>query len=165
MVSIPPVLVSMFWIGLEYFDGSLLSTMIELNDVGFARFMNLYAPSISSKAVTMYVSWVLFQAALYTLLPGKGFGQMTPAGYLLQYNTNGLLAWALTTTLTVVGTATGVFDPAVIADNWGGLLVTMNVWGYMLSIIAYVKAHVAPSHPQDRKFSGNSMILCVHHLC
>jgi hypothetical protein len=40
------------------------------------------------------------------------------------------------------------------AQNWAGLLVAANVYGYILPMFAYAKAHVAPSHAEDRKFSG-----------
>jgi len=45
-------------------------------------------------------------------------------------------------------------EPSIIAKNFGGLLVGANVYGYLLTLFAYAKAHIAPSHPGDRKFSG-----------
>ena len=112
---------------------------------------------MSLKAAMVYFSWVLFQAALYTFLPGKGKGQLTPAGQLLEYNVNGLLAWQTTVTLAVAGCLAGVLDPSLLTDNWEGMIVTMNIYGYLLSIAAYLKAHIAPTHPQDRKFSGSAL--------
>jgi len=42
----------------------------------------------------------------------------------------------------------------VIYDNWGGLLIVANIYGYLLAIFSYVKAYLFPTHPKDRKFSG-----------
>lgn len=45
-------------------------------------------------------------------------------------------------------------DPAIIAKNWEALLVAVNISGFFLSGIAYLKAHVSPTSEGDRKFSG-----------
>jgi len=157
MVSAPPVLVALTWIALEYFDGSLFDATAAIFDLGVPRFMRLYAPSLSLQAAGLYFSWVLFQAVLYSILPGKGKGQLTPAGQLLEYNVNGLLAWEATVILAVAACIAGVLDPSMLTDNWEGMIVTMNIYGYCLSIAAYLKAHIAPTHPQDRKFSGSAL--------
>jgi len=154
MVTAPPFLIAMTWIALEHFDSSLSAAFVELYQIGSARFANLYAPALSLQAIVIYAIWTLFQGLLYAFLPGKGTGQLTPAGHLLDYPVNGFLAWQITTVLAVAGYCTGVFDPAIVTDNWDGLLMTMNVWGYMLSCISYLKAYWAPDHPNDRKFSG-----------
>ncbi len=38
-----------------------------------------------------------------------------------------------------------------------GILVATNIYGYLLTLFAYTKAHLFPSHPEDRKFSGSSI--------
>lgn len=48
-----------------------------------------------------------------------------------------------------------LFPASIIHDNWGGILVATNVYGYFLSLFSYVKAHRFPSHPEDRKFSNS----------
>jgi 7-dehydrocholesterol reductase len=30
----------------------------------------------------------------------------------------------------------------------------MNLAGFLLSLLAYLKAYLMPTHPEDRKFSG-----------
>lgn len=101
-----------------------------------------------------FICWVLFQALLYTVLPGRGTGQLTPAGNLLAYRINGFKAWAITTSLACGGIRMGLIDPCIIADHWQGLLVLTNAYGFLLAIAAYAKAHLAPTHERDRKFSG-----------
>lgn len=49
----------------------------------------------------------------------------------------------------------GLFPASIIHDNWGGLLIASNVYGYFLTVFSYLKAHIAPSHSEDRKFSGS----------
>jgi len=102
-----------------------------------------------------YGAWLLFQAALYQFLPCKlSTGQLTPAGHLLKYRTNGLLAWALTHALFIAWLVHGCVDPAIIAKNWEPLLISVNAYGFILSGVAYTKAHLSPTHDGDRKFSG-----------
>lgn len=48
-----------------------------------------------------------------------------------------------------------LLDPAWVAKNWEGLVIAFNIYGYLLAAWAYVKARVAPTHPDDLKFSGS----------
>lgn len=68
---------------------------------------------------------------------------------------NGLLAWFVTHTIYVVGSYLGWWDPAIVHNNWGGLLMAANAYGYFLTFFAFIKAYTFPSHPEDRKFSGS----------
>lgn len=81
-------------------------------------------------------------------------GQLTPAGNLLEYRTNGLLAWLATHAAFAVCVLRGHVDPAIIAKNWEALLVAVNVYGFLLSGIAYAKAYLSPTFEGDCKFSG-----------
>ncbi|KAL9131306.1 MAG: hypothetical protein Q9217_000741 [Psora testacea] len=127
---------------------------MELN--GLRYFVNQYAPRPSMQASLGYAAWILFQGILYSLLPGPiSTGQLTPAGNLLKYKTNGLLAWTITHVAFLGAGAAGVLDLAIIAKNWEGLLVASNVYGFLLAGFCLVKGYVAPSHPNDRKFSGS----------
>ncbi|OZJ04246.1 hypothetical protein BZG36_02480 [Bifiguratus adelaidae] len=101
--------------------------------------------------------WLGFQAVLYMLLPAKiGYGQRTPAGYLLPYKVNGLLAWAVSHISWFIGFYyLGLWDSAIVHNHWGALLVVANIYGYALTFFAFVKAYLFPSHPEDRKFSGS----------
>jgi 7-dehydrocholesterol reductase len=149
-----PCLVVFIWISLSSFNGSLTVMFNFISNYGWRSFA-LYAPQPSSKAALGYTAWVLFQAGLYQFLPSQlSTGQLTPAGNLLQYRTNGLLAWVVTHALFGGLVLFGNLDPAIIARNWEGLLVAANVAGFALSLVAYAKAHVSPTHGGDRKFSG-----------
>lgn len=150
-----PCLVFFYWIALTSFRGSLTAPWQLMWESGAIKFFWTYAPRPTIKASIGYGAWLLFQAALYQFLPSAlCTGQLTPAGNLLKYRTNGLLAWVVTHWLFVAASMYSVLDPAIIAKNWEGLLVIANMWGFALTMIAYVKAHLAPTHEGDRKFSG-----------
>lgn len=150
-----PVLVILFSVALANFNGSITATLWACATNNPLDLIVLYAPRPSLLAILGYAAWVLFQAVLYAWLPGQiGYGQRTPAGYLLPYRVNGMQAWVVTHSLAAAAVAFGYLDAAIIAKNWDGLMVAINVYGFFLAGISYLKAHVNPTHPEDRKFSG-----------
>jgi len=156
IILICPVLVILLQIALFYFNGSILGVFVSLYQLGPVEFTVRYAPRYSQNATLGYVAWLLFQGCLYMGLPSKiCYGQQTPAGHLLPYHVNGLYAWAVTHIAYAAGSYFGLLDPAIIAKNWEGLLVAFNMYGYILPLIAYIKAHLAPTHQDDIKFSGS----------
>ncbi|KAK7415723.1 hypothetical protein QQX98_005636 [Neonectria punicea] len=117
-----------------------------------------YGPEITAKGIFAVVCWVGLQALLFRYLPGETqTGQYTPAGYLLSYRMNGLSAWILTHVLYGVLSWYGVLDPGFIPRNWSSLIGAMNLAGFLISALSFVKAYVMPTHPEDRKFSGSSL--------
>jgi 7-dehydrocholesterol reductase len=162
MITVPPSLTVLGWIAFEYFGGSLLNALGEMHKVGFLYFLKYYGPAPNGIVAVAYVGWILFQALLYTVLPGMSTGQLTAGGELLHYNTNGLSAWAITVSVFTLLWLTGAVDPSIIARYWGSLIIVFNSYGYILSVIAYVKAYHAPSHSRDRTFSGKLRFLTPH---
>ena len=156
IIAICPVLVILLQIALFHFDGSIVQVLRVLVAAGPLDFAAAYAPAYSQQAALGYVAWVLFQVVLYMGLPSKiCYGQQTPAGNLLPYHINGLSAWAVSHVAYAAGSYYGVLDPAIIARHWEGLVVAFNMYGFLLPLIAYIKAHLAPTHGEDRKFSGS----------
>lgn len=156
LVALCPIWLISNWIALEYYGGSLRATAQAFLKLGPSEYIARHAPEPTFKATVGYLAWISFQALLYGHLPGPDSkGQMTPAGNLLTYTTNGMLAWVITHLLYVATSLAGILDPAIIAKHWEGLLVAVNVYGLALALFAQVKAYVAPSHPDDRKFSGS----------
>jgi 7-dehydrocholesterol reductase len=155
------------WISLSSFEGSLTAAYDILLEFGLVNFFLLYAPKPDFKVGLGYGAWILVQAALYQFLPSKvSSGQLTPAGNLLNYRTNGLLAWIITHVLFVMLAISGYLDPAILAKHWEPLLVAANVFGFLLTGLAYAKAHLSPTHEKDRKFSGEwPSILIVRRVC
>lgn len=115
-----PVWMTVNWVALEYKDGSITEATKLLWQNGVLQFLWRYCPLPDRTAVICYASWTLLQAAFYVVLPGRKVnGQLTPHGHILQYTTNGLLAWTITHILAVAGSFMGYLDPAFVAVNWG----------------------------------------------
>ncbi|KAJ3019496.1 hypothetical protein HKX48_002029 [Thoreauomyces humboldtii] len=160
-----PILVIYAWMSCNSFQCSIAGPVDKVFfnkagiEAGFRALVRDDFPKPTVEGFQLYFSWLAFQAVLYKFLPGKiGYGQMTPAGYTLPYVVNGLLAWAVTHALFIAGSLRlGLFSAAIIHDNWGGILVASNVYGYFLTVFSYLKAYIAPSHREDRKFSGSAI--------
>ncbi|PUU74558.1 ergosterol biosynthesis ERG4/ERG24 family-domain-containing protein [Tuber borchii] len=151
-----PLLALLACICLKHFNGGLLPTLWTFMTTHPVAFIVRYAPRPTAGASMAYAGWLLFQAALYAWLPSPiGYGQRTPAGHLLPYRVNGIHAWVVTHAIAIATVCAGMLDPAVIAKNWEGLLIAANVYGYLLAVAAYLKAHFFPTHEADRKFSGS----------
>lgn len=154
-----PLLVLFFWATLVHFQGSLSHAVLFLLAQPVDFICSKLFPAFSMVALKLYLGWLLFQAILYQLLlPDKlSLGQRTPSGQLLSYKTNGLVAYILSVFLFLfVGFGMDSFSPTIIVDNWDGLVVFLNLFGYILAMLVYLKASVSPSHPEDCKYSGNS---------
>jgi 7-dehydrocholesterol reductase len=121
--------------------------------------------TIGSVTITL-IGWFAWQTllavlpdGLHKLTPsyvgGHKQGQLTPAGHLLYYNINGLQAWLITHITFVMLCYYSILSVTWIADNWMALFLVANITGLLLSIMSYLKAHYAPTHPRDNKYSGS----------
>ncbi|KAL7267263.1 hypothetical protein RUND412_010158 [Rhizina undulata] len=156
IMAICPVLVPVFHIAMTRYSGSLPETFAAIYSQGAISFFSAHLPRPTKEAAGGYVAWLAFQTILYLWLPGKtGYGQRTPAGNLLPYKVNGLLAWVVSHAVAVVAVWRGWIMADVVARNWEGLIVCANVYGFLLTGFAYLKALWWPSHAGDRKFSGS----------
>ncbi|KAF7846202.1 hypothetical protein BT93_L4869 [Corymbia citriodora subsp. variegata] len=151
-----PCLLHINWIALEQFDGSITAALGAAFKEGPITFAFRHFPEFTMASTLGYVAWLLFQAALYSFLPGPGcYGQRTPGGHLLKYFANGLLAWTVTHGMYIAASYMGLVDPAIIAKHWEGMLVAVNVYGFVLAIVSQLKGNFFPSYPEDCKFSGS----------
>ena len=155
IMTLCPLLIVFYWVALSSFHASLMEAWQAMWTVGPVSFFWSHAPRADLKVHLAYGCYLVFQAGLYQLLPGKlSKGQLTPAGHLLEYRTNGLFAWVLTHMLFAVWVLYDCVDPAIIARHWEPLLVTANVYGFAVPVVIFAKAHFFPTHEGDRKFSG-----------
>lgn len=155
VVAAVPTWLHMNWIALEQYNGSITAALRAALKEGPVSFAFGHFPRYSSQAIAGYAAWLLVQAFFYGYLPGTlCYGQRTPGGHLLTYTANGLLAWAITHVVYIGGSFLGFVDPAIIANHWEGLLVAVNTYGFVLSILAQWKGYFFPSYVEDRKISG-----------
>lgn len=155
IMILSPLLVIFYWVALSSFHGSLTSTWQAMWAAGPVSFFWNQAPKEDYRVHLCYIGWLLYQAGLYQFLPGKlSVGQLTRAGHLLKYRTNGLFAWFLSHLLFGAWVLHGCVDPAIIARHWEPLLITANIYGFVVTGFTYLKAHISPTHEGDRKFSG-----------
>ncbi|KAF4343983.1 7-dehydrocholesterol reductase [Fusarium beomiforme] len=151
----PMASISIF-ITLAEYEGSLSFFADAVKEHGFWNICAQHGPQITTKGIAAVICWVGIQALLYCYLPGEQHqGQLTPAGYLLNYKINGLSAWIVTHLLYAILSWVGILDPGFIPRNWSSLIGAMNLAGFVISALAFVKAYVMPTHPEDRKFSGS----------
>lgn len=160
LILFAPLLTLVFQIVNTNYAGSILDF---IGDVEKTRFL----PQFDSQVFIACIIWILFQMILaklpdklHLLLPfykgGLQNGQLTPAGNELTYNINGLQSWLITHLCCYILTIyTKIIDPALIAKNWGAVFVSANILGYSLSLFAYLKAHLFPTHKEDNKYSGS----------
>lgn len=156
IVAFCPLLVIIVQIALIHFDGSIFAALFAIFRLGPVEYARQFAPRPTADGFQIYGLWVLFQVALYRFLPAQRcYGQTTPAGHLLGYNVNGTAAWAVSHLAYAVAAYNGWVDPAIVAKNWMPLIIAFNAYGYFLAAFAFVKAHLFPTHEDDRKFSGS----------
>ena len=150
-----PLAIIINFITLTSFEGSYASFAAATVREGFWTLCVKYGPELTFKGVFAVTAFIAWQAWLFAYLPGEiRTGQFTPAGHRLQYCLNGLSAWALTHVAYFTLCLTGVLDPAFIPRNWSSLIAALNLAGLVISVVVFIKAHVCPTHADDRKFSG-----------
>lgn len=171
MMGVCPWLAAFFVVTIQSYGGSLTASLTDL--LGFVQgggfgpgfdFLKLHwvIPMIPrERTLIVFFSWLAFQFLLAVLVPGNpnpGYGQATPAGHTLPYNVNGIRCWVITHAVLYVAVyQLKLFKGSILFDEWGALFVVANCWGFALTLFAYIKARVAPSHPADCKYSGSIM--------
>ncbi|KAK0373421.1 ergosterol biosynthesis ERG4/ERG24 family protein [Colletotrichum limetticola] len=160
LVMLAPTLVISTTVAISAFQGSLSDFLKAALQDGLISVVWSNWPCFSLKSTGVFALWVLFQGILFRYLPGPIHdGQRSPAGHLLTYRTNGFNAWFVTHAFAAALCYFGILDPAFIPKNWGGLVLTMNAAGLLLSVLAFIKAHLRPTHADDRKFSGKPTVI------
>ena len=164
-VWLAPLIAFSFFITLSEYDGSLSKFVAAVLQEGALPVFKAHGPHFSSKGTLACICWITLQAALFQYLPGPvNTGQRTPAGHLLAYRTNGLLAWIVTHVLYIALCWFDFIDPGFIPRNWAGIFAALNLVGFLISSFAYVKAYMMPTHPEDRKYSGMFAPLPISQL-
>ncbi len=128
VLALPP-LVYYMWMCLEYNAGNLMlpsALMLE-------RFP---LPTLTS--IGIVGGWFIFQGLLQIYAPGKWIeGTPLADGTRLKYKMNGWFTWWFTWAMIVGGIALHLFSPTVLADQFGPLLTTVNIFTYLLCFYLY----------------------------
>ena len=141
-------------IAYQDFDSSLSSAFKALVSEPFI-FFSSRLPAVTATSIAAYLSWVLFQAGLYILVPGRlHHAPRTPGGRRLVYKLNGFSAWILTVVLAAFASFAGLVDPALIAKHWTTAVATAALYSCALIGVFYVKARVAADDAGDTLLTG-----------
>ena len=156
-----PFIAYIFQITNIKFNGSLINFFTN------ATYDNVFDKNyIDYQVFLMIALWIIFQMILFVLPDilhkilciyrgGIQEGSITPAGNKMYYNINGLQALIITFITFFVCVKYDIIDPAWIGKNWIQSFIVANVYGYILTLIMYVKALYFSSHIEDNKYSGS----------
>jgi protein-S-isoprenylcysteine O-methyltransferase Ste14 len=82
--------------------------------------------------------WLIFQGLLQIFAPGKWVeGTQLSDGTRLKYKMNGWVAWWSTWAVLAAGLALEHFSPTILADQFGALLTTANIFTYLFCFYLY----------------------------
>ncbi|CAJ0853921.1 17901_t:CDS:10, partial [Entrophospora sp. SA101] len=114
-------------------------------------------PSFSCEGLQIYFGWLIFQGLLYAFLPVKiGYGQQTPAGHILPYKVNGLLAWVITHLIFIFGAFYfELWEASIIHDKWGELFVAANIYGFIYDLLMGIEMNLRFGKYWDFKLFHN----------
>ncbi|MGM0575987.1 MAG: 7-dehydrocholesterol reductase [Myxococcota bacterium] len=153
LIFTTPFLVLLLWMACVHYEGSLAV----MAAAGPADWLG-HVPAPTLTSVGIVVGWVVFQALLLTLLPGRRFlGPVTPEGAQPEYKLNGVLAWFVTHGLLFgVAWPAGLLDPGALYHHYGAVLVTLNIGALAFCAFLYWKGRRHPSGP-DNVVTGNRL--------
>jgi len=98
----------------------------------------------------MIGAFMLFQLVLMKVVPGKQFtATITPKGHRPVYKANGMLSYLITLVTMMALHYYDIFDMALIYDNFGHILSSMNVFALAFCVMLTIKGYVAPSGPDS----------------
>lgn len=134
-----PTLVCYVWICLRYHGGSLT--------VPSRRLLG-QIPAPTWTAAGIFAGWMLFQAALQRLAPGRwAEGPPLADGSRLRYRLNGWFCWWASILVIAVLTGTGLVSPTILADQLGPLGSTATIFTYVFAGYLYRLGRQRPTGP------------------
>lgn len=150
-----PLLVLLISVALTHYDGSIARVLDDLYSHGALPFLMRYCPSLTTQGIIAYISWLVFQALLYQVLPGRIVsGPPTPGGYSLPYKVNGLWSWFASLAVFIGLVKAGRLDPTFVAVHQGELIIIANIYGFLITAASVAKSHLLTQNTRDIRFSG-----------
>src|SRR5579864_4558454 len=150
MGALPPLTLYL-WISVNNFGGELIfpASGKEWTDL-VAR---VPVPTFVSTA--LYCGWLLLQGLLQIAAPGKiREGLPLADGARLRYKMNGWFSFSFTLAVAALAAAEGWISPAILHDQFGPLLTTVNLFAFAFSFFLYGWGKASP---RTERRSGNAL--------
>jgi 7-dehydrocholesterol reductase len=159
LITLCPPAAILMWHTCVHLNGSVAELTQVFSEQGIlGAIYNIWSPVFfgTQTAWTMIFVFAAFELFLMKALPGKRFeGPVTPSGNIPVYKANGVAAFCVTLfTFWLCSYPLGLFDPAIIYKNFGGLLGALNVFSLGFCLMLYLKGRFKPSS-SDSSFTGN----------
>ncbi|ARH00674.1 7-dehydrocholesterol reductase [Legionella micdadei] len=150
LILVCPPFVMVMWFTNTKLEGSFSTLWNSISTEGVVKTLYyLWQPYFwgSGLAWAMIGGFILFEAALMRLLPGKEFqGPISPKGYIPTYKENGLLAFVITiVTFSFASFGLHLFPATILYDNLGSILGALNIFSLVFCVFLYIKGRVFPS--------------------
>jgi 7-dehydrocholesterol reductase len=154
MTITPPLSLTMWMINTHY-QGSIARFVAETDVSAWLE----YLPQPNGTALCLILFWTLWQASLLRFLPGREWqGAATASGTRPRYRLNGPLAWLVThTVLLLIAWRWGYGALALVYEQLGALLTTLNLVALALCVLIFGKGVSGQPHP-DKLLSGNPVL-------
>lgn len=142
-----PVLMLYLWSCLEFHHGQLYGPTSFTKLDAWKEFASLFVSHMHEKAmptvyaVKIYIGYVLWSALMAFIMPGpqvKGMPVPSLNYKQLVYNCNGYSSFYFTLAVSLVTNHLRWFPLRDIVDNFGSLLMTAILTGWLTSILVYV---------------------------
>ncbi len=159
LMLVTPIVVYAFWFTAQYLDGSFSLLYKILHKHGISFIFSQVSPKVyfgTLTSWTMALSFILFEIALYLIVPGKKIaGPKTRSGFIPTYKENGFSCFLITVgAFSLCSFWLNLFPPTIIFSHLGELIGTMFWLGITLCVFLYIKGRLFPS-PGENTISGN----------
>ena len=114
---------------------------------------SFYIPAPTLDAVVIFAVWIIFQAILQIVVPGRmELGTPLPDGTRLSYKLNGWVSFCITLAAFFLAIRLEWIKPTIVYDHFGPLLTTVNLFAFGLSLFLYFFGKLRKG---DEKPAGN----------
>ena len=135
LIVVLPLIVYYLYFCLRFNDGRLFPAGIGEREL--LAFLRDIVPT--GTAFLTYGIWIVFQALLQIVLPGKRvLGRELEGGRRLEYRMNGLLSFIVTLVVFWALIPTGVVKPLTVFGRVGSLISVTAIFAYSFSVFLYL---------------------------
>ncbi len=161
LITLFPQLVMLVWYTNVFLNGSLEQLFaIFAKDGFFPTIYEIWKPYFfgTFKAWKILLAFLGVELLLMKILPGRKVeGLATPKGNVPVFKANGVSSFLCTILLFYLGCAQfKLFSPAIIYDNFGGLLGALNFFSLLFCFFLYFKGRYKPS-TTDSETTGDAI--------